>query len=317
MENNPTRNSLIYAGAVLLFFILMAHLTVSRPDGGVFSSLGILIVSLFQLVFFVIGLAIGIAVCIAVMLLIFVAAAYLVDSRLGREIAQKTKNAAYSQLRWMLSLIAPGKFGTLQPALAYSGASSESVVLEPVVASSTSALPLRDEGKGFESVRQETSTSAQLAEVLCKVEDRLTSIEMNVQAIESNSAHFARTEHLEAMGAAVQTADARFHETWETSISPMQEQLEQMSKQNEELNAANKKLGDIAQRIVTLEQKVTNLAELPQQVTELRDEFTTASEAIPQQVADLRSEVQQQIAALKPKPAAKGRTRKKSPTQSS
>ena len=77
MKNKSTQNSLIYTGAVLLFFTLLTHLTLSQPDGGIFSSIGILIVSLFQLVIFVIGLAIGIALCIAVMLCVFIAAAYL------------------------------------------------------------------------------------------------------------------------------------------------------------------------------------------------------------------------------------------------
>lgn len=90
MGNKSTRNSLLYAGAVLLFFLLLTHLTLSRPDGGVFSSIGLLIVGIFQLLFFVIGLAIGIAVCLAAFFLIFIAAAYLTNMQLGKETAKKS-----------------------------------------------------------------------------------------------------------------------------------------------------------------------------------------------------------------------------------
>lgn len=315
MEINSNRKSLGYAGAVLLFFVLLTHLTVSRPDGGIISSIGILIVSLFQLVVWVIALPIGLAVCIAVMLCIFIASAYIVDSQLGKGVTQRTKNAAFAQVRWLLAVIAPGKFGELQPAVAYSATLELSERFGPgaVIAS---ASPARDAQEPVQVV-QASATSEQLAEMLQKVEAKLQGIETSVQNLESNSVQFARTDQLEAMGLAVQTADERSRAALDIRISPVQDQLEQMSKQNEELLAANKKLGDIVLRTDTLEQKASKLAELPQQVSELRDELASKYEAIQQQVADLRGQVQQQIGALKPKPAVKGRTHKKNPAQSS
>ena len=312
MKNKSTQNSLIYTGAVLLFFTLLTHLTLSQPDGGIFSSIGILIVSLFQLVIFVIGLAIGIALCIAVMLCVFIAAAYLVNTSLGKEIAQKTKAAALNQVWWMLSIIAPGKFGMLQPTAGYAGMVTAPISLEPVSVNAATVRPIPAIDHTGNKAEQ-PAVNEHMVEVLRKMEDRLKAIETSVQSIESKSAQFVHTKQLEAMGAAVRETDERSREALDTRINPMQEQLKHISKQNEELSEASKKLGDIVLRIVTLEQKTTKLAELPQQVTELRDEVTSKYEIIPQQVADLRGEVQQQIDALKQKPAAKGRPRKKGP----
>lgn len=101
MENKTSlRRSWLYAGAVLLVFCLLAHLTSAHPAGGVAGAFGTLIVTLAQVVMLAVGLAIGIAICIAVMLGIYVASAHLLGGEeLGRATGLKVRRAVAEKLR--------------------------------------------------------------------------------------------------------------------------------------------------------------------------------------------------------------------------
>lgn len=309
MGNKSTRNSLLYAGAVLLFFLLLTHLTLSRPDGGVFSSIGLLIVGIFQLLFFVIGLVVGVAVCLAALFLIFIAAAYLTNVQLGKETAKKIWVAVRAQTLTGLAAIAPQRFGELAHAAAYSSPSPTPAPAEVVVVAAT---PEEIPGQHTQAVLETapTTVSDQVLTTLTRLEQRLGDIEATMQSIETDSARFANTEQVDELRASVQELDERSGAALEAQITPVQERLEQIAQQGEDLNMASKKLGDIIQRIAILEQKASEFDELPQQIEQLRDE-------VPQQLAALQGEVEKQIASLqqkKPTPA-RGRSRKKTTAQ--
>ena len=309
MGNKSTRNSLLYAGAVLLFFLLLTHLTLSRPDGGVFSSIGLLIVGIFQLLFFVIGLVVGVAVCLAALFLIFIAAAYLTNMQLGKETAKKIWVAVRAQALAGLAAIAPQRFGELAHAAAYSSPSPTPAPVEVVVVAAT---PEEIPGQHTQAVQETalTTVSDQVLTTLTRLEQRLDDIEATMQSIEADSARFANTEQVDELRASVQELDDRSGAALEAQITPVQERLEQIAQQGEDLNMASKKLGDIIQRIAILEQKAGEFDELPQQIEQLRDE-------VPQQLAALQGEVEKQIASLqqkKPTPA-RSRSRKKTTAQ--
>ncbi len=309
MGNKSTRNSLLYAGAVLLFFLLLTHLTLSRPDGGVFSSIGLLIVGIFQLLFFVIGLVVGVAVCLAALFLIFIAAAYLTNMQLGKETAKKIWVAVRVQALAGLAAIAPQRFGELAHAAAYSSPSPTPAPAEVVVVAAT---PEEIPGQHTQAVQETalTTVSDQVLTTLTRLEQRLDDIEATMQSIEADSARFANTEQVDELRASVQELDDRSGAALEAQITPVQERLEQIAQQGEDLNMASKKLGDIIQRIAILEQKAGEFDELPQQIEQLRDE-------VPQQLAALQGEVEKQIASLqqkKPTPA-RSRSRKKTTAQ--
>lgn len=101
MKNRSSlRRSWLYAGAVLLVFCLLAHLTSAYPAGGVAGAFGTLIVTLAQIVMLAVGLVIGIAICIAVMLGIYVASAHLLGGEeLGRATSLKVRRAVAEKLR--------------------------------------------------------------------------------------------------------------------------------------------------------------------------------------------------------------------------
>ncbi len=284
-------NSLLYAGAVLLFFLLLVNLTLVRPDGGVFSSIGILIVSLFKLVLFIIGLTIGIALCLAVFLGIFVAAAYLRNSQLGKESARKTWAAVQYQVYTALACIAPGKFGNLAPATACCGETAFPGACACNTIGTDAAAPGVDEPLASSPV---SAVQEQVMESLRLIEQRVADIEISVRTVESGGC--AHGEQLDAMRGAMQELEGRSQEELASKFAPVQEQLGQMAKQGELVSSVSKKLDDIVLRLAVLEKQTTQFNELPQQVTELR------------------GELQQQIEALqkKPEPAAKGRSRKKS-----
>lgn len=284
-------SSLLYAGAVLLFFLLLVNLTLSRPDGGVFSSIGILILSLFKLVFFIIGLAIGIAICLTVFLGIFVAAAYLRDGQLGRETARKTWAAVQYQVHTALACIAPGKFGNLAPAAACCGEAAFSGTCACTAVDADTATPRAEAQRANSSV---FAAQEQVMESLRLIEQRVGDIETSVRMVESGEV--AHGEQLDAMRGAMQELEGRSQAELASKFAPVQEQFEQMVKQGELVSSVSEKLDAILLRLAALEKQTAQFNELPQQVTELR------------------GELQQQIEALqnRPEPTAKGRSRKKS-----
>lgn len=288
MKNKPMCNSLLRTGAVLLVFLLLVHLTLSRPDGSIFGSIGILIVSLFKLVFFVIGLAIGIAICLAAFLGIFIAATYLVNGRLGKETAEKTWAVVRQQSWHALATLAPGKFGHLASAAACHGEATTSEACTCTTGTVESAAPSQPSGSGS-AAQEQTLKSLQL------FEQRVENIEASVKAVEAGTARFVRSEELDALRGTVQGLETRTQTELAETFAPVQGKLEEMTRQGELLSAAGKKLDDIVQRLAALEGKITQFTDLPQQVTELR------------------GELQQQAVALQQKvqPPAKGRSSRK------
>ena len=322
MKNKTTLNAVAYAGGILLFLILLVHLTLSRPDGGFFSSIGILIVSLIKLVFFVVGLLIGVALCIAVMLCIYVAAAYLVNNQLGKTIAGSTYAAVTRQLYSALAALAPNKFGTLAYATtaahattAYGAAPDTPEFLD----SANYSAPELPQQVQAQSVMPAPAVQPNpMTDVLKQVEQRLADIECSVSAYEADRAQFARTDQFAELNATLQSADERNQAALDASLSPVQDSLEHLAKQGEEFEAVSKKLGDIGLRLTKLEEQTTKLADLPQQISGLHGELDSKYAEIPQQITTLRDELQAQLEALKPKPSpAKGRTRKKPVAQQS
>ncbi len=307
---------LLYTAGVFFFFILLVQLTLSHPEGNIFSSLWLLIVSVFQLISLVVGLAIGIVICMAVFLLIFAAAGFIYDRTRGREFANKSYQAAREQVVTALLALAPGKFGHLSPVPAGGYGSSDAVKrsYEPVNAPISVSLQTLPAASASEVPASAPTKQELLFENLRQIEQRLAGIERTIQAIESEKVQFVHAEQLDKVRTEVEDADGRAETAVEAKIAPMQNQLEQIAKQGEELSASTKKLGDIVLRIVTLEQKTAQIAELPQQVTELRDDLNAKYEALPQQLTDLRGELQQQIEAIQQKAKPKSRARKKTTT---
>lgn len=315
MKNKATLTSVAYAGGILLFLILLVYLTLSRPDGGFFSSIGILIVSLFKLVFFVIGLAIGVALCIGVMLCIYVAAAYMMNSQLGKKIANSTYLAVRTQLWSALEVFAPNKFGTLAHATAY-GAVPD--VSKPLDSANYGAPATPQPAQPQSTVTTPVAESDQMLDVLKQVEQRLADIERSVQAIEADNAQFARTTQFDELSINLQSVEERSQTALDARLVPVQDRLEHIGRQGEEFEAASKILGDIVHRITVLEEQAKKFTDLPQKISGLHEEVNSKYAEIPQQITALREELQKQVDALKPKPSpAKGRSRKKPPAQQS
>lgn len=281
MKNKPMCNSLLRTGAVLLVFLLLVHLTLSRPDGSIFGSIGILIVSLFKLVFFVIGLAIGIAICLAVFLGIFIAAAYLVRGRLGRETAEKTWAAVQRQSRCALATLVPGKFGHLAPAAACCGEATHPEACA-CTASMTSTTSTAEIAAPPQVSGPSPAAQDQTLEMLQLFEQRVENIEASVRAVESSTAHFVHDEELDALRGTVQELGTRSQTELAEAFAPVQGQFEEMTRQGELLSAAGKKLDDIAQRLTALEEKIAQFTDLPQQVTDLRGAVQQQAEALQQ-----------------------------------
>ena len=128
MKKNPSLCAVASAGIIFLLFSLVAQLTLAHPGSGIFHSIGLILVTSFQLVFWIIGLVIGVALCIAVMLCIYVVFVYFVNRSQGAEVAARTKLLACTQVRRILTFVAPQYFGEFAGAEACCGSACASVM---------------------------------------------------------------------------------------------------------------------------------------------------------------------------------------------
>ena len=294
MKKNSTLFPYVSAGAIFLFFSLVAYLTLSRPDGGVFSSIGIIIGTLFQLVFFAIGLAIGVALCIAIMLYIYVAAAYLMDRTQGKTVAARTKAAAMEQVRRMLACIAPQTFGVCEPALAASCGDDSCAVAVLKDAPPVNALkdtPPANAAAFSGNVERGALTSNCTAELLQKVDERLAALEATVKSVEAGLAQYARVEQIDAVQVAVQNAADSAKQNMENQVMLIQEKLNAFSGKCDTLDETGKKLDAMSARLAGVEQQVQAMVGLPQEITALREEVNSKVNELPQQIGDMKQEL--------------------------
>lgn len=310
MKKTSTLFSYVSTGAIFLFFSLVAYLTLSRPDGGVFSSIGIIIATLFQLVFFVIGLAVGVALCIAIMLYIYIAAAYLMDRAQGKIVAARTKAAAKEQVRRMLTCIAPQTFGVSEPVLvACGGDSCTTEGLKDIPSDNTAAFT----GK----VESGTLVADRSAGLLQRVDEQLAALEATVKSVETGLSQYARIEQIDAVRVAVQNAADAAKQSVENQMVSLQEKLNAFSGKCDALDESGKKLEAVSARLAGLEQQIQTALGLPQELAALREEVNGKVNELPQQIGDLKQElaaVQAKLVELQEKTAktgAKSRSTKK------
>ena len=172
MKKNSSLCAVASAGIIFLLFSLVAQLTLAHPGSGIFYSIGLILVTIFQLAFWIIGLVIGVALCIVVMLCIYVASAYLMNRSQGAEVAARTKFLACTQVRRILTFVAPQYFGE------FAGAE----------VCCASAVP-----------PETPVVTRSLPETLQRLEDRLSSIDSTVQSLEANTAHFVKIQQMDEL----------------------------------------------------------------------------------------------------------------------
>ncbi|MDW7772276.1 MAG: hypothetical protein SCH71_05225 [Desulfobulbaceae bacterium] len=102
MKNNLLRTALIRSAALLAVFSIVIYLTLSSPEGSIWSSMGAIFYTLFKAAQLTVGLVLALLVCFAVLAGIFFGCAAMVS----REGAKRM----YEQLRRFMS----DKFNSLQ-----------------------------------------------------------------------------------------------------------------------------------------------------------------------------------------------------------
>lgn len=275
MKKNASLCAVASAGIIFLLFSLVAQLTLAHPGSGIFHSIGLILVTIFQLVFWIIGLVIGVALCIAVMLCIYVASAYLVNRSQGAEVAARTKLLACTQVRRILTFVAPQYFGEFAGAEACCGSACASVEPPeaPVV---TPTLP----------------------ETLQRLEARLSSIDSTVQSLETKAAHFVKSQQPDELHLILQQHEDAAKKEFAEKMALMQAGLDAAAQRDEHFEAAISRLDDIAIRLAEMEQRVSASADLANQMDALKGDLSGNVQELHLKIATLKDDLQQQISAV-------------------
>lgn len=275
MKKNLSLCAVASAGIIFLLFSLVAQLTLAHPGSGIFYSIGLILVTIFQLVFWIIGLIIGVALCIVVILCIYVASAYLMNRSQGAEVAARTKFLAYTQVRRILTFVAPQYFGEFAGAEVCCGSACASAVPPetPVV---TRSLP----------------------ETLQRLEDRLSSIDSTVQSLEANAAHFVKIQQLDELHLIMQQHEDAAKKEFAEKMALMQAGLDAAAQRDEHFEAAIRRLDDIAARLAEMEQCVSASANLANQMDAFKSDLTGNVQELHLKIVTLKDDLQQQISAM-------------------
>lgn len=271
MKPTMMRAPLYKAGAVLLFFVILAYLTSASPDGGVLNSVGQIIIGAFRFIQWSIAMAIGLAFSIAVLIGIFLFAVSLVN--------KATAAAMYQTLKATI-------MDLCQPVLSRYCASA------PAVSASCAAAPAPS---ACAQEQPKEDLSAKIADELQKVadsqkalNDQFSALSGKIQSLEEKSTDFVAAGQLEAINTEL-AASGKALGTVQENMSALEGKINQTLQQ---VNAITpeKILGDIPARLQKLEASgdepgfdpaplTTSIEALQQEVEALKKKGTTGSKA--------------------------------------
>ncbi len=238
MKTNLMRAPLIKSAVVLLIFILLAYLTSASPEGGVLSSLGLIIIGAFRFVQWAIAMVIGLSVCIAFLIGIFLLAASMVNKEAAAEMYVAAKK---------------GIAELLTPAFSFIGslACKDGKCCAPAALPAPegpSAVELKDELQSIICGEVEKVTSSQQS-----LNDRFADLSSKIAALEAKSGEFAAAGQLEAIAGEIAASGQALNEVKEQVVSLEGKLNETVSKLDG--LTPEKMLGDIPERLEKLEQQ--------------------------------------------------------------
>ena len=271
MKPTMMRAPLYKAGAVLLFFVILAYLTSASPDGGVLNSIGQIIIGAFRFVQWSIAMVIGLTFSIAVLIGIFLFAVFLVNKASAAAMYQALKASVMNLCQPVFSRYCSKAPGVTAPCAA-----------APAPAACAPEQPKED-------------LSAKIADEIQKVadsqkalNDQFSALSGKIQSLEEKSADFVAASQLEAINAELASSGKALG-TVQENMSALEGKVNQTLQQ---VNAITpeKILGDIPARLQKLEVKgdepgfdpaplATSIETLQQEVEALKKKGATGSKA--------------------------------------
>jgi type II secretory pathway component PulC len=244
MKANMMRAPLIKSAAVLLVFSLLAYLTSVSPEGGVLSSVGLIIIGAFRLVQWALAMIIGLTISIAFLIAIFLFAAFLVNKQTAASMYEALKGSIAALCQPLLV-----RFGSFASKTPQPRPVVQAAVTEPGSAVQTAVT---------EEQRKEDLQIIIAGEVK-KVTDnqqalsvQFSALSNKIEALEEKTAGFAAAGQLEAMAAEI-SASSKLLENVQENVAALEGKINDTVQQLQTITP-ERMLGDIPARLEKLEQ---------------------------------------------------------------
>lgn len=271
MKPTMMRAPLYKAGAVLLFFVILAYLTSASPDGGVLNSIGQIIIGAFRFVQWSIAMVIGLTFSIAVLIGIFLFAVSLVNKASAAAMYQTLKASVMNLCQPLFSRYCSAAPGVTAPC----AAAPAPEACAPEQPKEDLSIKIADEIQ-------------KVAESQKALNDQFSALSGKIQSLEEKSADFVAASQLEAINAELASSGKALG-TVQENMSALEGKVNQTLQQ---VNAITpeKILGDIPARLQKLEASgdepgfdptplATSIETLQQEVEALKKKGTTGSKA--------------------------------------
>jgi len=271
MKPTMMRAPLYKAGAVLLFFVILAYLTSASPDGGVLNSIGQIIIGAFRFVQWSIAMVIGLTFSIAVLIGIFLFAVSLVNKASAAAMYQTLKASVMNLCQPVFSRYCSKAPGVTAPCAA-----------APAPAACAPEQPKEDLSVKIADEIQKVADSQKA------LNDQFSALSGKIQSLEEKSADFVAASQLEAINAELASSGKALG-TVQENMSALEGKVNQTLQQ---VNAITpeKILGDIPARLQKLEVKgdepgfnpapqAASIETLQQEVEALKKKGATGSKA--------------------------------------
>ena len=261
MKANALRGPLIKSAIVLLIISMLAFFTSTSPGGGIWGSVGTLIITILRTVQWIIGMIIALSVSLAVMIGIFLGAVALVNPASSSRMFEAVRQTVSCWFAPVLRLLKSDKDAEFVDRL-------ESFA----------------QGVKKELTADIQQVQAGLGKSLTELEGKISRFSSRVSSLEETAANLAQSEQVEALAEEVKGVGESLAEIKSVADS-LKGRVDQAEKQVKEV-AGEAVLGDLPSRVEALEQKEipesVDTKPLEQDITALKTELAT----VQQQVAE-------------------------------
>ncbi len=289
MKTNPMRVPLLQAAVVLLFFVLLAYLTSATSNGGLFSSIGLIIIGFFRFIQWSIAMVIGMSVAIAVLIGFFLLAVAMMNKESAVTMYHATKASVIKLVKETISTLKCPKCKEATCCTAAPAGTATpvaQVAAEPVPAEPTPETVDPDALKDEMQSVLDTAMS-KVAETQQSLDEHLTELGGKLEALEEKISAFASTEQVQSIAGEISGLGDSLKNI-KTKMGEVEGKLGDATGKLAGL-APDKILGDLPNRLQQMEQQ-------------LKQEETTFD---PKPLTDAIEALKAEIESVKKKPAAK------------
>ncbi|MBM9538380.1 hypothetical protein [Desulfobulbus alkaliphilus] len=254
MKTNKMRTPLIISAAVLLVFSLLAYFTSATPEGGFFSSVGLIIIGIFRFIQWTIAMIIGLTISIAVLIGVFLLCVAIANRQKAAEMYQNIKRSVMDLLAPALCSLAAlrGKeapCAAAEPVEKLVPATGQEVSADIPPATASEAEPVAATVASPVDLAEEIKT---IAEVQQQLTQQINTLNAQLTAMEEKSTTFATAGQVDAITGEI-TASNKSLGAVQESVTTIEGRISETVQKMQALST-DKLLGDLPARLQKLEQ---------------------------------------------------------------